>query len=119
MGFKVADGPDMNAAFWGICGKELWFEVHQQNLFVPSLVDNYLGFEVFGQVEKYLLFSQVVGKQETPIIHVGAHNVDKPLISFLSRGKVIFWISKCVVQVQVINIDSDPVKARVPSLDGA
>lgn len=50
MGFKVADGPDMNAAFWGICGKELWFEVHQQNLFVPSLVDNYLGFEVFGQV---------------------------------------------------------------------
>lgn len=74
---------------------------------VSVLIDHNFAFEIFRQVEEHLFFAQIVREKKDAVLHVRLHDVDQPLVSFLTAWEIVLWIRKCVIKVKVVYIDSD------------
>ena len=44
---------------------------------------------------------------------MGSNDVDQALISFFSGREIVFWVRESIIQVQVVYIDRNALKARI------
>ena len=68
MGFQVTDRSYVYTALGRICGEKLRLQVHQLDLVISVLIDDDFGFEIFGQVQEYFLFAQVVREKKHAVL---------------------------------------------------
>ena len=119
MCLQVADRTNMDAALRGICGKQLWLEIHQLDFVIPVLLDHDLAFKVFSQIQKDLLLAKIVAEKEDAVVHVGPHYVHQSLVGFFAAWKVVLWVRKCVIKVKIVDINGDAMEVGVASADRA
>lgn len=78
--------------------------------------NTYQCVKVFCQVQKDFLFPKVIGEKEYPVVLMCLYYVLELSVRYLPRRCIEPWISECIVQKQIVDVDRHSLATLVPSL---
>jgi len=109
----------MDLARIRIGSKLFWVQVHQSDLLHSLLIYHDLGLKVIGKQEEDFFLAERVREEENTVVNVVLDNLHKTRVGLFAGRKVILWVGKGVVKMQIVDVNCDTLHHRVALFDRA